>query len=422
MNSSVYLFGRLIQGYTQYPNDHTQSIFQNFASKATVPTQIVIHRENNLMYYGYMRLMDVKQSQYLGMCIVFNDLMIRDIESLFDLFENTFTSIVANGDILKLDENGNVVSNVAQVNEQLYETHRVLELLQNSISSLDEKCTKLPPVSYEISSSEVKRFTIKDSLKEIIEASYKYGYTVVYKNSNYETNTLKGYKSVIKRLKNEKDELDKNLQKLSVEYKKVLKEKKRSTLVSLLSVCMVFFLTIGFVVIRQKDNEIMEKNTTLSKKETELDEAKETAKEFKQRNVEKDKIISEQKVLVWKKDNVIDILNDSIYNINLQLANQTIEISNLRNAVSRLKERLRSEERKNSQLTNNNSNNQKSHVESGNYVEIYNSTPLYEAPDLDARVIDRMHDRVLILYKENERFYRVRYGNIYGYLWKEWIR
>lgn len=415
MNSSVYLFGRLIQGYTQYPNDHTQSIFQEFASKATAKTQIAIHRENNLMYYGYVRLMDLKQSQYLGMCVVLNDLMINDIKSLFNLFENIFTTIVANGYILKLDENGNIISNVAQVNEQQNETERILSLLQNSVASLDDKSVKLPPVSYGISSSEVKKFTISDPVEDIIDASHKYSYAIIYKDKGYDTNTLKGYKGVIIRLRNEKNELNEKLQKLSVDYNKVLREKKRSTLVSILSACIILFMIIGYTIVQKKDNIISAKNTTISNTEALLKNREIEAADLKQNNEYKDKIISKQKFSINNKNLTIETLNDSISNLNIEIANQRLEISSLLTAISRLN-------RENSNTQNYYSSTDSNENMTGKSVRVYTAAPLLANPYSDARVIERMYGDIYVLYKENDEFYRVKYKEQYGYVSKYWIR
>ena len=57
MNISVYLFGEFSVGYSQYPNDYAKIIFESFAKSAQATTQITIHRDGDLMYYGYIRKM-----------------------------------------------------------------------------------------------------------------------------------------------------------------------------------------------------------------------------------------------------------------------------------------------------------------------------------------------------------------------------
>ena len=53
MNYSIYIFGKLSSGYTQYPEDSSSIVLKNIYSHCKAPTQIVIHRDENLMYYCY---------------------------------------------------------------------------------------------------------------------------------------------------------------------------------------------------------------------------------------------------------------------------------------------------------------------------------------------------------------------------------
>ncbi len=45
-----------------------KEIYQNFFAQARSKSQIVIHRDKELMYYGYIRQLD-KYSQYIGFCV-----------------------------------------------------------------------------------------------------------------------------------------------------------------------------------------------------------------------------------------------------------------------------------------------------------------------------------------------------------------
>ena len=86
MNVTVYLFGEFLGGYMQYPDDYTSKIFQNFQANAKMTTQIAIHRDGNLMYYGYIRKLE--KDRYIGFCVVLNGLVLVRIDGLFTLFEN----------------------------------------------------------------------------------------------------------------------------------------------------------------------------------------------------------------------------------------------------------------------------------------------------------------------------------------------
>ena len=107
MNTSVYLFGEFNNGYSQYPDDYTSSIFQNFYTNAKATTQIAIYRDGNLMYYGYIR--KLQEDRYIGLCVLLNGLMLNRIDGLFSLFENTISNLVCNGQLIHYDEQGELV-------------------------------------------------------------------------------------------------------------------------------------------------------------------------------------------------------------------------------------------------------------------------------------------------------------------------
>ncbi len=103
MNSSVYIFGNLSSGYTQYPDeDFSNHIFQKFYSQSKATTQLTIHRDGNLMYYGYIRKLE--NDGYIGLCVVVNGLYINRLDSLFALFEQSITNFVKNGHLLHFNE------------------------------------------------------------------------------------------------------------------------------------------------------------------------------------------------------------------------------------------------------------------------------------------------------------------------------
>ena len=98
MNSSVYLFGEMAEGYTQYPEDSSSEIFHRLYANSKATTQIAIHRDGNLMYYGYIRKLE--NNKYLGLCVVLNGIMLTRIDSLVSLFENIIASLVSKGTLI----------------------------------------------------------------------------------------------------------------------------------------------------------------------------------------------------------------------------------------------------------------------------------------------------------------------------------
>ena len=226
MNISVYVFGCLVNGYTQYPDDYAKVIYQSFYAKSTASSQITIHRDNNLIYYGYIRKLDVS-SQYIGFCVLLNGIMFSQIGRLFPIFENAVADLVARGEILHFSDRGEVTSSITNLNERQQEVERIVSVIQNQISDLGSYTRKLPPVSYGVSNNESKTFSESDKNEDIVNASCKFGYTYVLKDKDYDTVSLSSYKSVLIRLNKEKDNLYNNYSELKTKYEKLTEQKKQ---------------------------------------------------------------------------------------------------------------------------------------------------------------------------------------------------
>lgn len=210
MNASVYIFGEFSSGYTQYPDDHTASIFKKFATNAKSITQIAIHRDGDLIYFGYIRKLE--QNKYIGLCVVLNGVMFNRIDGLFSLFENTILNLVSTGMIVHFDEQGNLVASV----EKLYLRREEVDLITGSIraetSKLEPNCSPLPPVNYGISKDSTGTFDADDAQNDIIKSSYTNGYTYIYKSKDYNTAQLNSYRGILRKCHAEKKELQAQLE------------------------------------------------------------------------------------------------------------------------------------------------------------------------------------------------------------------
>lgn len=237
MNASVYLFGEFNSGYSQYPDDYASSIFQKFSANAKSTTQIAIHRDGNLVYYGYIR--KLQQGRYIGLCVVLNGLILKRIDGLFSLFENTISNLVTNGKLIHFNEQGDLVTCV----EKLYLNREEIDLLTESLRAgfkrFEAYSTTLPAVSYGTSKDSCKDFVVDDEQEDIIKSSYTNGYTYVYKSKGFNTAQLNSYKGVLSRSYKEKQELAAKLDALEKEHAKTLKQKKQFKYVIIMFVVLL---------------------------------------------------------------------------------------------------------------------------------------------------------------------------------------
>ena len=86
-----YIFGKFIGGYTQYPVDSQSNVFQQVIANAKAETQVVIHRDGNLMYYCYLRKFEVDKC--IGFCVLLNGTYVENVFQAFHVFEELITKI-----------------------------------------------------------------------------------------------------------------------------------------------------------------------------------------------------------------------------------------------------------------------------------------------------------------------------------------
>lgn len=274
VNSSIYIFGSFDNGYTQYPDNYAKEIYQNLFAQARSKSQIVIHRDKELMYYGYIRQLD-KHSQYIGFCVLINGMMLTNVSNLFAVFENAIAEMVSRGDIIAFNEQGDIVSTTNSLANKLQEVNAVTAIIRNGIDGMESYTKPLPPINYSISNTEKKVFAHSVSNDAIIDASYKYAYTYVAKDKGCDTASLSGYKGVIRKLYKEKDELYSEYGKLKTQYDKLIKQKKQYKNVIILCLIVascgigLFFLndTLNSTqqTLKQSQNENVQKGKTIQK-------------------------------------------------------------------------------------------------------------------------------------------------------------
>lgn len=257
MNISVYIFGDLSSGYTQYPNDFTKAVFSTFYNNSKATTQVAIHRDNDLMYYGYVRKLE--NNNYIGLCTVINDKLITHIDRLFTIYEDVIELMVRNGYLIHFSDKGEIVSKVGRLYENREEIDLLTSSLQSSFDRLEQASIKLPSVSYATSIDSVKSFSIQDDAEEILKSSYTNGFTFVYKSKGYNTAQMSSYRGIIIRKDKEILNLQEERNKLKSEVLS-LKNKQRNTMwVSFFAITALF---LGVIVWTQVlfPSEVTKKN------------------------------------------------------------------------------------------------------------------------------------------------------------------
>lgn len=249
MKPIIYFFGTLPSGFATFPQDYTKDLFSDFILKSKNVSQIVLHRKDNLLHYGYIRQMS--NNKYFGICLCI-DCIYNDIKYLFDVFDDVYVSMIKKGDILKIGSDRvvewaakNFVSETVAITEY---SEQILDMLNITESNTQP----LPPVNFSISINDCLELSLEDSQEQkIIDATKRYtNLYIVRKEAEIER--VNSFFAIINRKDNEIQNLKSTIQKqkkenadLSNKLIKVKAKQRNFTWVALLG---SIILVLGFVL------------------------------------------------------------------------------------------------------------------------------------------------------------------------------
>lgn len=291
MNCSAYIFGELTDGYSQYPEDSSSNLFQNIYKMCGAPTQMIIHREGSLMYYIYVRKIDAKR--YIGLAIIINGQYITKPISLFAIFERTIEELAQKGIVIHFKNNGDLTCNTVSLSEEEEEIAAVINSLQHKIE-VNGNLTELPPVDYRFSINSQKVFNESDNDREIADCSYKFAYTIVLKEEDYDTLRITSFRSILRNLTAEKNRLIKANEDLRETNRKILRKKKQFK-----NVIVLFLVVIGCGI------GLLVLNDNLTSTQSQLDHANNTIKE-------KESVIADKDIRIMNLRDTVRVLRSDL--------------------------------------------------------------------------------------------------------------
>lgn len=250
MNSTIYLFGKLGQDITVSVNDYTKSFFEEFISKANAPTQIIIHRNGDIMNYGYVR--KIENNNLFGICVQINGQYISTTKKLFEVFENIIANIAIRGEILHLNRRGDLEARTLNLLDKPEEIERAIANCQNEFSKLAPTCKPLPDIDFSTSDSEIFFFKENEDNNTIIKTSVKNGYAFIYKEDDYDTLFLSGYRSTLSALNKENETYKKRISDQDYKLKILEREKKQMGAVVALFITLFIGSILFFNTVEKK--------------------------------------------------------------------------------------------------------------------------------------------------------------------------
>ena len=338
LNTTIYIFGQLSSGYSQYPDDHTCALFQKFAQESGKGTPMVIHREKELMYYVFIkRLSD--PHRYIGVCFVWNSKKCETIEELCKLCVRHISRWTLNGDLLEISEKGEIVSNTNMLYEKVPTVNLLTVDIQSQINNSSLVFSDLHPINYGNNKDEMKRVFLKDGDVAINEAVDNF--TTVLVSSNLQSVSLNTAKSKLEKCYNENEALRQ-------ENEKLRRANKQTTLVSVLGGILAIVVFVLFAIlsssgqkskkISQLNYEIRQLNGEVSQLEDDNSELQTslsfTSQQLSMTNNQKDSLASLTSSLqqdLRNHDQIIESLQNEIDYYQIRVRNLQSEISQLKN-------------------------------------------------------------------------------------------
>lgn len=181
MNCSCYLFGRFNGKYTQYPDDGAKIIFENCVKYCSKVSQLVIHRENRITYYTFIRKLDNKLPSYVGISVLFSELRTSKIDLVSQILEDAVNGMAAAGEILDYSRNG-VVSVTNNLSKKGVEINYLFKNIQKNLNCLNGYLEKLTTVNYAVDRDTYNICKLTDDEQSILRKSNEYGYLIAVKD------------------------------------------------------------------------------------------------------------------------------------------------------------------------------------------------------------------------------------------------
>lgn len=295
MNCNVYIFGELSSGYTQYPEDSSSHVLKKIYPFCKAPTQIAIRRDASMMYYCYIRKLN--DNKYFGLSIAVNGYYISRVDELFSLFENTIEKIAQQGSFIHFAKDGSLTTSTTILKDEEEEIDTLSENLRRGFEALGSSTNILPQVDYTVAKDSVKEFNALDDKRDMVRASYTYGYTFIYKDKDFNTVRVNSYRSVLSQLNDENNNLRKRNEELKEQNTKILRQKKQFKNVIFL-ILAVIGCGVGLLFL----------NDNLNTTKSELADANNT--------------ISIRDDSIKSKDGQVSRLKNDVHNLNVRLNNE----------------------------------------------------------------------------------------------------
>lgn len=292
MNFKLYIFGES-SGYKQYPDDSNS--FKEYFKYQQSNSSLYIQRKADLVYYVYSQKIDKEKNSFLGFCIVFNGVYIKNFKNAFAIFEKIYSDCILSGKLFRLGENGKIGYATDDFASQTEEYDRLVSVFNDELEKKNRTLFAQLPKTYKIGQGS-KVFSMSDSPELIAEGISVYDSVSISNNNNNEDLDYVG--RMLQQLYSEN-------KKLKTEYEILNKQKKQYRWVAILSICVIaslvglYFLNDNLSgIISNQSSTISNLELTIANKNSEITSLCDT--------------LSQERGVIRQKNSEIRLLNTNL--------------------------------------------------------------------------------------------------------------
>ena len=311
MNHSVYIFGDLGNGFSQYPDDFTRKFFQVKSSELTAATQIALHREGNIIYYSYYRrlLGGTISNHFIGISVCFNSIFTKELNALFRVFEQCITDIAVSGKLIEFSKDGDLLSSTDSFCLMREEIERVSSFVSVAVNKIPSSSfINLPPVNYGADKDKICSCALEDAEAHLPKLLFDTNNILILKDKDYKSSQFVGFAKQLSELYDSNQTLEKENARLKNQVAELNRKKKQYRLVTLLS--FIALVAIALIIFFRQN--VIELQSVVEDKESIINTKEQRIETLKSEVSKKDASISSLKKKIADKESQISKMDSFI--------------------------------------------------------------------------------------------------------------
>ena len=185
--------------------DFSSEIFASYAQELPAESCISVRRENDLVYYTYLRRLssDSRGKTVFGISIVFNSVITYNIQALFKIFERSFEQMVISGKMLQFTDKGEVAIETSGWDSAESASGEISSMIGLYLDDGVNHFEEIPPINYGASVDEAAYISLVEGEDKFRTLIANYQTIHVTKKHDVSSKKFNSYVSKLAKLEEE---------------------------------------------------------------------------------------------------------------------------------------------------------------------------------------------------------------------------